>query len=193
MEERIIKDINNLLAQLFQKMHEAGYEWDAEHKQLNKIEQKSATMSLDEAIEHCREKSCGNNACALEHKQLEKWLTELKELKEQKPAEWSEEDETMIKRTKEYLNIAIGDLSNKLNCRTVTIGNSEYSSMMFDITECISWLEVRFKSLKPQSKWKPSEEQITWLYRATDEVRKDSRMKQVLNGLLCDLKKLREE
>ena len=29
-------------------------------------------MSLDEAIEHCKEKSCGNNACALEHKQLEK-------------------------------------------------------------------------------------------------------------------------
>ena len=76
---------------LFQKMKEAGYEWDAEKKELKKIEQKSATMSLDEAIEHCKEKSCGNNACALEHKQLEKWLTELKELKEQKPAEWTGE------------------------------------------------------------------------------------------------------
>ena len=77
----------------FEKMHEAGYEWDAELKQLKKIEQKPATMSLDEAIEHCKEKSCGNNACALEHKQLEKWLIELKELKEQKPAAWSDEDE----------------------------------------------------------------------------------------------------
>lgn len=37
MEERIIKDINNLLAQLFQKMHEAGYKWDAEKKELRKI------------------------------------------------------------------------------------------------------------------------------------------------------------
>lgn len=37
MEERIIKDINNLLAQLFQKMHEAGFEWDAERKQLKKL------------------------------------------------------------------------------------------------------------------------------------------------------------
>jgi len=36
------------------------------------IKQKPATMSLDEAIEHCKEKSCGNNACALEHKQLER-------------------------------------------------------------------------------------------------------------------------
>lgn len=82
---------------LFQKMKEAGYEWDAEKKELKKIEQKptdkdDALMSLDEAIEHCKERSCGNNACSLEHKQLEKWLTELKELKEQKPVEWSEED-----------------------------------------------------------------------------------------------------
>lgn len=38
MEERIIKDINNLLTQLFQKMKEAGYEWDAEKKELKKIE-----------------------------------------------------------------------------------------------------------------------------------------------------------
>ena len=47
------------------------------------------------------------------------------------------------------------------------------------------------KSFKPQ--WKPSDEQITWLYRAADDASKDSRMKQVLNNLLSDLKKLREE
>ena len=34
MEERIIKDINDLLTQLFQKMKEAGYEWDTEKKEL---------------------------------------------------------------------------------------------------------------------------------------------------------------
>ena len=42
MEERIIKDVNNLLIQLLQKMHEAGYEWDAEKKELKKIEQRIA-------------------------------------------------------------------------------------------------------------------------------------------------------
>ena len=68
---------------LFKKMNNAGFTFDFEKKELKKIEQKYATMSLDEAIEHCKEKSCGNHACALEHKQLEKWLTELKELKEQ--------------------------------------------------------------------------------------------------------------
>ena len=44
---------------------------------------KELTMSLDEAIEHCREKSCSNNTCALEHKQLAEWLIELKELRSQ--------------------------------------------------------------------------------------------------------------
>lgn len=81
---------------LMKAMADAGYTFDFDKKELKKIEQKTATMSLDEAIEHCKEKSCGNNACALEHKQLERWLTELKELKEQNPA-WSEEDERMYR------------------------------------------------------------------------------------------------
>ena len=38
MEERIIKDINDLLTQLFQKIKEAGYEWDTEKKELKKKE-----------------------------------------------------------------------------------------------------------------------------------------------------------
>jgi hypothetical protein len=37
MEERTIKDINNLLTQLFSKMHEAGYEWDETRLELKKI------------------------------------------------------------------------------------------------------------------------------------------------------------
>ena len=35
-------------------------------------------MTLDEAIEHCKEKSNNNSLCSLEHKQLMKWLLELK-------------------------------------------------------------------------------------------------------------------
>lgn len=34
-------------------------------------------MTLEEAIMHCQEKSCGNSECALEHKQLAEWLREL--------------------------------------------------------------------------------------------------------------------
>ena len=38
-------------------------------------------MTLEEAIMHCEEKACGNSQCALEHKQLAKWLKELRILK----------------------------------------------------------------------------------------------------------------
>ena len=41
-------------------------------------------MTIDEAIEHCRKKSCGNSECSKEHnKQLAEWLCELKALREQ--------------------------------------------------------------------------------------------------------------
>ena len=50
MEERIIKDINNLLTQLFQKMHDAGYEWDAEKKELKKIAQRMISAEAKEAM-----------------------------------------------------------------------------------------------------------------------------------------------
>lgn len=36
-------------------------------------------MTLEEAIIHCQEKSCGNTQCALEHKQLAEWLQELQQ------------------------------------------------------------------------------------------------------------------
>lgn len=39
-------------------------------------------ITLDEAIRHCEEKSCNNNECSKEHKQLAEWLKELKSLKE---------------------------------------------------------------------------------------------------------------
>lgn len=34
-------------------------------------------MTLNEAIEHCKQKACGNSECALEHQQLADWLEEL--------------------------------------------------------------------------------------------------------------------
>jgi hypothetical protein len=40
-------------------------------------------MTLEEAITHCQEKSCGNSECALEHKQLAEWLRELQNRRKQ--------------------------------------------------------------------------------------------------------------
>lgn len=99
-------------------------------------------------------------------------------LVEQKPAEWSEEDEM-------FVHGLIRGLAAKRDIH----GHTTFSSDCIDITKTIDWL----KSLRPQKQWKPSEEQITWLYRAADDASKDSRMKQILNELLSDLKKLRKE
>lgn len=151
---------------LFQKMKEAGYEWDADAKVLKKIEQKSATMSLDEAIEHCREKSCGNNACALEHKQLEKWLIELKELKERKPAEWSKEDEYGFENCLYAIKETFKEVDNPHRAGTV------------------DWL----KSIKDRYTWKPSEEQMETLKFACGGNYVDL---GVLESLYQDLKKLK--
>ncbi len=45
-------------------------------------ENEKQVMTLDEAIEHCEEKSVGCDRCANEHRQLAKWLKELKIYKE---------------------------------------------------------------------------------------------------------------
>ena len=41
-------------------------------------------MTLDEAIEHCKEKSKGTCKCAKEYEQLLQWLIDYKELKKRK-------------------------------------------------------------------------------------------------------------
>ena len=51
-------------------------------------------MTLREAIEHCKEKSCGNTVCAQEYKQLAEWLKELRELRSQ--SQWKPSDKQIL-------------------------------------------------------------------------------------------------
>ena len=102
-------------------------------------EQKPATMSLDEAIEHCKEKSCSNNACALEHKQLAQWLKELKGYKEQKTA-WSEEDKTMIENIIDTINMSIED------CDVDDIG----TNARFSLEKERDWLKSLKSRVQPK-------------------------------------------
>jgi hypothetical protein len=81
---------------LFQKMKEAGYEWDSEKRELKKIEQScNNSDGLYYAID-ILEKTLGKadgyqtDDGILSHKCA---ITAVKKLYEQKPAEWSEEDE----------------------------------------------------------------------------------------------------
>lgn len=97
------------------------------------------------------------------------WFAEnwLKKQGEQKPVEWSEEDE-----------------GNRRYCINAINGIPYYSPE--NKQELVNWL----KSLRPQKQWKPSEEQMN----ALDDVISSMDIKyDVLSELYKDLKKLREE
>ena len=102
----------------------------------------------------------------------DKWIAWLEKQGEKMPA-WSEEDGKM-------LDTVIEDLIRLAGPKVC-------------YHKDVNWLKSLKDRVQPQNTWKPSNEQITWLYRAADDASKDSRMKQVLNNLLSDLKKLREE
>lgn len=96
---------------LFQKMKEGGYEWDAEKKELKKIEkQKPIECSLEQAAEIFLDslaKTPYNNKPVTDAQIITKQLLNFLQnsvsynpdaliADEQKPAEWSEEDEEML-------------------------------------------------------------------------------------------------
>ena len=56
-------------------------------------------MTLNEAIEHCKQKACGNSECALEHQQLAEWLEELQNY--QNSPVWRKIKDVTSKRTDE--------------------------------------------------------------------------------------------
>lgn len=90
-------------------------------------------------------------------------LAWLEKQKEQKPVEWSEDDEEMRSYILNGLKIWPYDLRDR----------------------CISWL----KSLRPQPHWKPSEEQMVSLVRASNRCVSVADSKELLS-LYEDLKKL---
>lgn len=134
---------------------------------------------------------------------------------ENKSVGWSEEDEDLLKWTinnlteleqrfgKDYGKVGkcinwIKQKRWKKSLKTADLENSlcdiqdGYSDTSYEyrvLGEAIEFI----RSTDDPHAWRPSDEQITWLYRAADDANKDSRMKQILNELLSDLKKLKEE
>ena len=93
---------------------------------------------------------------------------------EQKPAEWSKDDE-------QYL----------LVCKNAL---SKYQvSDKWDAGIISRWLEERLKSLRPQNRWEPSDEQMTALRRMKAAIAGEGEIYKPLNSLYEDLKKLRKE
>ena len=140
---------------LFQKMKEAGYEWDTEKKELRKIEQTSTWSEEDEErieflIAMCNDEQaeCVNNSTMYrECTETKDWLNSLKD-RVQPKQEWSEEDERIINDAIWLIEHYATDGHKKL-LREQTID--------------------KLKSIKPNH-WKPSEEQMKWLKDVIDTV-----------------------
>lgn len=138
MEERIIKDINNLLTRLFQKMEEAGYEWDEEKKEFKKIK--------DEP-DKCE--GCNNAKGCVACVDGSEWA----HIEEHNPA-WSEEDENAIGMA----IIALDDLYDEDSPDTTYGG---YNLPFNKAAE-------RLNSIKDKCTWKPSDKQMGALANACD-------------------------
>jgi hypothetical protein len=176
---------------LFQKMKEAGYEWDAEKKELKKIEQNPAWSEEDEigfgdamwAIEQARtiakdENDMGNLWYA------ERWLKSLKSRVQPQPkSEWSEEDEKMVK----CCEIAL-EFFEKLGKNTQGFPHENYFELDRKIypSEVNPWL----KSLKERCTWKPSDEQMELLREVQQALLGKDCHNRFVN-FMYDLKKLK--
>ena len=165
---------------LFSKMREVGYEWNANKKELKKIEKNPAWSEKDEErIEQiCEDLKCGlenfrsgKNVKGLHFEEIiNSNIDWLKSLKPQQKQEWSEEDEKIMKQ-----------IDSLLYCQC-TIHSSMYEKLH-------NWL----KSLKPQPQWKPTAEQMQSLYFAIITYSKKDDCKLTydgLNSLYDNLKKL---
>jgi len=74
---------------------------------------------------------------------------------EQKPAEWSEEDEKRFNDVLNVLKYAYEDLSNHKSFDTA-----------MDVTKAFDWMKNRFKYLRPHPHLKPNDEEMEALHRA---------------------------
>lgn len=149
---------------LFQKMHEAGYEWDAEKKKLRKVEQKLA-WSKEDITNYSKVLFILQTLTFPTDNERRELVTWLEKQCEQKPIEenkgnigktspkWSEEDENMREST-------IDVLVN--NTMSGSEGDKVYSKE-------IDWL----KSLKPQPKQEWSDEDESCYSAILDVVNND--------------------
>ena len=90
---------------------------------------------------------------------------------------------------KENIHAWNEDDYNEIETIACHLDNTDNEGM----AEMLRNIRDKYYQIIPQNRWKPSDDQITWLYRAADDASKGSRMRQVLNELLSDLKKLRGE
>ena len=169
---------------LFSKMKEAGYEWDAEKKELRIIDwskhikyepngpsiiEKSSWSEEDEKrLQSCLNVLQPRGIMGVTETINTKWLKSLKE-RIQPKQEWSEDD------------------GNRIN-RLIAYFEDKESFTAEDDVVYANWL----KSLKDRYTWKPSDEQMEALESAAENCAY-SEYQDCLRELIGQLKELKEE
>ena len=173
---------------LFQKMHEAGYKWDAEKKELKKIEKIAAWSEKDKEMSRFigNAITADDSSVYLKSKGIEVidahvWLDELKDRVQPQPKqEWSEDDEKIWKEISDML----------WEGYTQSCSNFTWD----DIRD---WVNPKIKSIRSQNAWKPSDEQIKAVRLARafvmDNFDDNPTLSEILIELEKQLKKLREK
>lgn len=129
---------------LFSKMEKAGYEWDADKKELKKIERKPVWSEEDKRkqkriLDILDQEANIDMIHEGEHNSLSQWLKSLKDRVIPQPKqEWSEEDNKRINEICNDLNSALQNFKAGKNIRALHFEEIIKSN--------IEWL----KSLKPQ-------------------------------------------
>lgn len=214
---------------LMKAMDDAGYTFNFERKELKKIEQSHVEEVNGEdygidGLWHAQrilEKTLGgvdgyqSDDGILDHKAA---ITAVKKLYEQRPAEWSEEDEQCLLTIQKIIcdSDTSASLANKLSNWVQSLKDriiqprQEWSEedekcirLSMDIIEsalragfcvqldrdrCVDWLQF----LRLRRQWKPSEELITYLHEAIDIIEEQEKYSIVtaLRELLEQIKQL---
>lgn len=162
---------------LMKAMADAGYTFDFEKKELKKIEQKPDWSEedervIDDAVYYLEQYNSSKTIQGDFNKQyVSVVIDKLKSLRPQPKQEWSEEDKAKIVKLKSFIAQCNGF-------------NKENRNKAFDLID----------SIKPQNKWKPSDEQIKALsYYLKNDVDNEGVFGKQLVKLYQDLLKLREE
>ena len=199
---------------LFAKMKEAGYEWDAEKKELKKTDEEvnGEDYGID-GLWHAQrilEKTLGSvegyqsDDGILDHKAA---ITAVKKLYEKKPVDKVDQhslpvsddsslpafDESIYHPCTEevYKQKPVWSEEDEYHKRQILriLKDNGCSQTLQERTE--KWIEERLKSIRPQSQWRPSDDQIDALHYVTNF--DYGGHKATLVSLYEQLKKLREE
>lgn len=117
---------------LFQKMKEAGYEWDA--KKLNKIEQPKLT-AFEEAVKGMMDEymyAIGGNPDAITEEKVRNNSEYLLSLIPQKPTGWTEEDANMFGSIRSTLSMYMNNLSLPKEIRDIHEEELKWLDELYD-------------------------------------------------------------